>query len=105
MHFKNYNSLRRLQAKTLFSHNILVNALLIKESQLYCMDLPVRWNGKVFAEQAHKKFWVLLLRALDLSDAGERTERARISFSPEHHHLIWDDVYGNILYQYKDTQD
>lgn len=42
MHFKNYNSLRRLQAKTLFSHNILVNALLIKESQLYCMDLPVR---------------------------------------------------------------
>ncbi len=64
------------------------------------MDLPVRWNSKVFVEQAHKKFGVLLiLRTPNLSDAGERTERARISFAPKHHHLIWDDVYGDVLSQ------
>jgi len=76
------------------------NILLVKETPLYCGDfqVPVRWNVKVFVEQAHKKFGVLfILRTADLSNAGERAERARISFSTEHHHLIRDDVYGNIL--------
>lgn len=52
----------------------------------------------MFIEKAHKKFGVLLiLRAPDFADTGERAERARVRFAPEHHHLIRDNVHGDVL--------